>query len=121
MYDLKDLYNNWLEEEYEQHFKDQRKPGFSIFASVRPKECASAGVPVTHTICVCPIHQNVKLKLAAINKSISYRVIINECVCSIDSSDCMLHRCKDCPGKEEILKILESSLSEDISEIEFYT
>ena len=32
----------------------------------------------------------------------------------------MLHRCKDCPGKEEILKILESSLNEDISEIEYY-
>ena len=120
MYDLKDLYNNWVEEEYEQHFKDQRKPGFSIFASLRPKECISAGAPGTHTICVCPIHQNVKLKLSAINKNLAYRVILNDCVCSTDWSDCMLHLCKNCPGKAEILKILESSSCEDVSEIEYH-
>lgn len=35
--------------------------GFSSFASLRPKHCVLAGGSGTHTVCVCAIHQNVKL------------------------------------------------------------
>lgn len=37
--------------------------GFSTFASLRPKHCVLAGGSGTHTICVCPIQQNVKVMM----------------------------------------------------------
>lgn len=39
------------------------KIGFSMFASLRPKHCVLAGGSGTHTICVCSIHQNIKLMM----------------------------------------------------------
>ncbi|XP_074112073.1 uncharacterized protein LOC141535826 isoform X2 [Cotesia typhae] len=39
------------------------KIGFSSFASLRPKHCILAGGSGTHTVCVCSIHQNVKLMI----------------------------------------------------------
>lgn len=38
--------------------------GFSTFASLRPKECVLAGASGTHSVCVCPIHENFKLMLS---------------------------------------------------------
>ena len=43
---------------------DGLKVGFSKFAQLRPKECIIAGGSGTHSICVCTIHQNVKLMMA---------------------------------------------------------
>ena len=40
------------------------KVGFSKFAELRPKECVLAGATGTHSVCVCAIHQNVKLMMA---------------------------------------------------------
>ena len=37
--------------------------GFSKFADLRPKHCVLAGARGTHSVCVCTIHQNVKLML----------------------------------------------------------
>lgn len=37
--------------------------GFSMFAALRPKNCILAGATGTHTVCVCAIHQNVKLMM----------------------------------------------------------
>lgn len=49
-----------------QMFKD-RYPneaiGFSKFADLRPKHCVLAGASGTHSVCVCTIHQNVKLMM----------------------------------------------------------
>lgn len=39
------------------------KIGFSSFASLRPKYCILAGGRGTHTVCVCSIHQNIKLMI----------------------------------------------------------
>lgn len=36
---------------------------FSKFAELRPRNCVLAGASGTHTVCVCAIHQNVKLML----------------------------------------------------------
>ena len=55
-----------LREAYKQ-FKTQHpdvKVGFSKFAELRPKECVLAGATGTHSVCVCVIHQNVKLMMA---------------------------------------------------------
>ena len=39
------------------------KIGFSKFADLQPKHCILAGASGTHTVCVCTIHQNVKLMM----------------------------------------------------------
>lgn len=47
-------------------FQDQNtdlKVGFSTFASLRPKHCVLAGSSGTHTVCVCSMHQNMKLMI----------------------------------------------------------
>ena len=54
-----------LKEAY-RHFKDTfptEKVGFSKFAELRPKHCVLAGSSGTHSVCVCTIHQNVKLMM----------------------------------------------------------
>ncbi len=54
-----------LKEAY-QLFKEKylnEKIGFSKFAELRPKHCVLAGASGTHSVCVCIIHQNVKLMM----------------------------------------------------------
>jgi hypothetical protein len=56
---LKELYS---------HFKNSHpgvKVGFSKFAFLRTTNCIMAGASVTHSVCVCTVHQNVKLMLEA--------------------------------------------------------
>ena len=51
-------------------FKDkypELKIGFSKFAELRPKYCVLAGSSGTHSVCVCTIHQNVKLMMHAVD------------------------------------------------------
>lgn len=104
LYDLKDLYKNWKELNKD---KFEFLCGFSLFASLRPKECVIAGSPGTHKICVCQIHENCKLKLNALRKGLDYRDVMEECVCSVANRDCMEHNCGDCKSKDEIREILE--------------
>ena len=50
-------------------FKDRHpevKVGFSKFAELRPPHCVLAGASGTHSVCVCTIHQNVKLLFESI-------------------------------------------------------
>jgi hypothetical protein len=54
-----------LKEVY-QKFKDafpETDIGFSMFEFLRSKECVLAGASGTHSVCVCTIHQNVKLMI----------------------------------------------------------
>ena len=37
--------------------------GFSKFCELRPKECVLAGASGTHSVCVCAVHQNIKLMM----------------------------------------------------------
>lgn len=62
----------------------QSKVGLSKFCELRPKECVTVGARGTHSVCVCTIHQNVKLMLAdipAVTK-ITYHDLIEQFVCS---------------------------------------
>lgn len=43
------------------------KLSFSMFAKLRPKNCVLPGQSGTHLVCVCTIHQNVKMMLDAID------------------------------------------------------
>ena len=45
------------------------KIGISKFCDLRPKNCATVGARGTHSVCVCKIHQNVKLMVAALPHS----------------------------------------------------
>ena len=52
--------------ELHQMFKDHypyEAIGFSKFADLRPKHCVLAGASGTHSVCVCTIHQNMKLMM----------------------------------------------------------
>ena len=74
-----------LKEVYEQFKKKNSKHsvGFSKFAELRPRECVLAGALGTHAVCVCTIHQNLKLmfqgaKLEALSEGYSYRNCLAE-------------------------------------------
>ena len=104
LYNLKDLHTKFIKDN-----SSHINPSFSAFASLHPRECVLAGSPGTHSICICSQHQNIKLKLKALNPSIAYREILTCCVCSVDSRDCMLHLCEKCPGKQAIHQYLQEN------------
>ena len=54
---LKELYQAFKNEQFTLHIGI----GFTKFAELRPKHRILAGTSGTHAICVCTIHQNVKL------------------------------------------------------------
>lgn len=69
--------------------------GFSSFCRLRPKDCILPGASGTHSVCVCTIHQNVKLMLDAINigkltedRVLNYKDCLNEMICSKPTNDC---------------------------------
>ena len=60
LYNLKELYSA-----YTSHYP-KNKIGFLKFASLCHKWCSLDGPKETHSVCVCTIHQNLKLMLSAI-------------------------------------------------------
>ena len=58
------------------------KIGFSTFCLHRLKWCITVGASGTHTVCVCTIHQNVKLMISAVKLSKDYHELIDMIVCS---------------------------------------
>ena len=97
-------------------FKEQNPTialGFSKFCSLRPKWCIIAGSSGTHAVCVCTIHQNMKLLLAPMN--ITYKDLMKYIVCDTSRRDCMIHRCPNCPKS---LKPLEEFLYDTLEEFE---
>ena len=97
---LKELYSC-----FKLNYQDE-KVSFSKFASLRPKWCIIAGPKNTHSVCVCSYHQNVKLLLSSIEIEHLYYEIIDMIVCNRDSKECMVHRCKKCPGIEKACKFI---------------
>ena len=86
------------------------KIGLSKFASLRPKWCISVGPKGTHSVCVCTIHQNLKLMLDAISIDKSYHELTDMIVCNRESKVCMIHRCASCPGIESVEAYLKREL-----------
>lgn len=52
---LKELYESFKKE------MNDAQVGFSTFASLRPQHCILAAASGTHSVYVCPMHQNLKL------------------------------------------------------------
>lgn len=86
--------------------------GFSKFCELRPKWCIMVGSAGTHSVCVCTVHQNVKLMLAATPIKDDYKVLISKTVCGIESKNCMLGRCEECPGIEGLKEFLINSFAD---------
>lgn len=99
------------------------KIGFSKFADLRPKWCVLAGSTGTHSVCVCMIHQNVKLMMASLKQSgkLSISDFLSHYVCDINNEACMLGLCSHCPLQtafEEFVGMLMDDYDEE-SEVTF--
>ncbi|KYN18869.1 hypothetical protein ALC57_08809, partial [Trachymyrmex cornetzi] len=92
-------------------YKEENKGfllSFSKFAQLRPKHCILMGAAGTHSVCVCTLHQNVKLMLDAINvKYLSQQTdkpiadskdSLQQIMCENRSPNCHLDDCTECPG-----------------------
>ena len=83
------------------------KIGLSKFCSLPPPWCITVDSSCAHAICVCEIHQNLKLAAAAIPVRIDYKDLFLKIVCSTENRECMLHRCSNCPGIDALKSFLE--------------
>ena len=96
--------------EFKERFPDH-KIGFSKFAELRPKHCVLAGARGTHSVCVCTIHQNVKLMSLVQEMQIpelpTYHHCLAKIMCNPPHPRCYLSQCDACPEietfKEELL------------------
>ena len=77
-----------------------RQIGFSKFCRLCPKWCVFPGSSGTHSVCVCTHHQNMELILVL---GVSHTELY-DLVCDINSKDCMIHRCPNCPENTEMLE-----------------
>lgn len=110
-YVQKRLILSTLKEIYEE-FKKKHvdvKIGFSKFAELRPKYCVQLGSSGTHTICVCTIHQNIKLMMSNSNFNViseqkysTYKDCISSVLCQPPTSECYLERCINCPRLDNL-------------------
>lgn len=106
LYDLKDLYHKWINETDVNSI-----PCLAFFTRLKPAQCFFAGDPGTHNVCVCAVHQNLKLKLAAVRPDLNYKEVIESVVCSIDNRNCMLNNCSNCPRLESMRAFLSVSIN----------
>ena len=84
------------------------KIGFSKFAALRPKNCVLPGAAGTHSVCVCVIHQNVKLQIAGLGvKGLEYKMFLEKTFCDTENEKCMTYKCQNCPKKTDLLNYIE--------------
>ena len=120
-----------LKEVYSE-FKDKypnEKVGFSKFAELRPRNCILAGASGTHSVCVCTIHQNVKLMIQALKLPhlsacestsclTSYHHCLTQIICNPPSPSCYLGTCAACPGIEkfrgDLITLLDENLIDNV-------
>ena len=103
--DLKEIYQHFVTE------NPAAKVEFSAFAMVRPKWYVPVVSSVTHSVRVYTYHQNVKLMLSCIDRSLDYKEVLKFCVCDVNNENCMLHHCDDCPNKSNVENYLKELLS----------
>lgn len=121
---LKELYQLFTES------YPEAKCSFSKFASLRPKHCVLAGASGTHSVCVCVIHENVKLLIEGSNiKNLtanttntlqSYHDCLKCMICKEPTNDCYFGKCSKCPGAENLIDELAKTFDENfIDEITY--
>ena len=94
------------------------KIGFSKFCELRPAWCVTVGARGAHSVCVCEIHQNVKLLIDATPGVKNYQELMTAIVCDHQNRDCMLHRCDMCPGTSSfsdsvMVKFTQADMAEE--------
>ena len=101
------------------------KVGFSKFAMLCPSEYVLAGSSRTHSVCMCTIHQNIKLtmigaKMAKIAGLEKYHHM-NACMlCNPAQLVCYFRPCPNCPSVDEFEnELVELYELEGIGEIQF--
>ncbi len=115
---LRELYRSFKDKHPEQ------KIGFSKFAELRPRHCVLAGASGTHSVCVCTIHQNMKLmmqniKLGELTTSNgtslqTYQHCISRAICNPPLPSCYLGTCNSCPGFASLEEVLRSILDDNL-------
>ena len=112
---LKELY-----QDFKQKYPKKRI-GFSKFAELRPKHCILAGASGTHSVCVCTIHQNVKLMINGMKLHESttrgltnYHTCLAKMMCNPPLPICYLGECDYCPGIEKLKETLVTLLDENL-------
>ena len=105
-----------LKEAYQQFMSKHNgvKIGSSTYADLRPKECVLAGSSGTHSICVCTIHQNVKLMMVGSRMEdldgdlelTHYSQALSLIRCNPFHPNCALGSCTSCPGPEMLRECL---------------
>ena len=102
------------------------KVGFSKFCELRPKWCVTVSSSGSHTVCVCTIHQNVKLLLVSlsniIGRQVEYPELISAITCEPQTRNCRLQRCDQCPGLVALRMLLDNETRlhlDDDDEISF--
>ena len=115
---LRELYHSFKNKHPEQ------KIGFSKFAELRPRHCVLAGASGTHSVCVCTIHQNMKLMIQSIklgelttSKGTSlqtYQHCISQAICNPPLPGCYLGSCNSCPGFASLEEVLCSVLDDNL-------
>ncbi len=98
--------------------------GFSKFAELRPKHCVLAGASGTHAVCVCTIHQNVKLmmvggKIADLTADEdipfqTYGHCLAQIICNPPQPACYLSACCSCPGISGLKQRLKSLMDDNL-------
>ena len=115
------------------HFKNVHpsiKIGFSKFAELRPKQCVLAGSAGTHSVCVCTIHQNVKLmmvgaKLGKLTENddiplVHYNHCLAQLRCNPPRCECFLQQCDECGDTSSLSERLQTTFDNQVIEqIEF--
>lgn len=100
-----------LKESYEEFKKRHNdiKIGFTKFTMLKPKHFVQLGSSGTHSVCVCTIHQNVKIMMANVNfAEISdglfktYKDCILFVLCEAPQPDCFMMKCSSCPGIDKL-------------------
>ena len=107
---LKELYSAFKE-----RYPDA-KVGFSKFCSLRPKWCISVGSSGTHSVCVCTSHQNAQLLVHAANIDKDYHDLMAMVVCNLNTKMCMIHRCENCPGDNNLREYLDGTFADSEEE-----
>ena len=80
-----------------------RQIGFSKFCGLCPKWCVLPRSSGTHSVCVCSHHQNMQLTLAT--PGVSHIELYEFLVCDINSKECMILGCPNCPENTEMLEL----------------
>ncbi len=95
------------------HRYPDSKIGFSTFCALRPGWVVTTSASGMHNVCVCQIHQNLKLMVDALPRPLNkmdYTELFDLIVCNKDDRACMIHRCEKCPGQEAVRKFIAEKL-----------